>query len=79
MLILELLILLPFFFGLYVGISAIVRPAGRPNFEFVFKKRYPRREWNERNPETFTQRIGTAVLIGALLYGTAVLLPWVLR
>lgn len=79
MLLFEFLILIPFFFGLYVGLNSVLRPASRPNFEAVFKKRYPRSEWNERNPEDFTRRLGWLVLAGTLAYGALILIPWLLR
>ena len=79
MIVFEFLVLLPFFLGLYVGLHAIVRPATPPNFEAVFKKRYRRVEWNERNPEDFTRKIGGIVLAVSLVYGTLILLPWLMR
>ncbi len=75
----EVLILLPFFLGLYVGLHAVVRPATPPNFEAIFKKKYRRVEWNERNPEDFTRKLGGIVLVASVLYGALVLLPWILR
>ena len=79
MIVFEFLILLPFFVGLYVGMHAIFRPASPPNFEAIFKKRYRRVEWNERNPEDFTRKVGGIVLVASLLYGAIILLPWLLR
>jgi len=75
----EVLILLPFVLGLYVGLHAVVHPATPPNFEAVFKRRYRRVEWNERNPEDFTRKVGGIVLAASVLYGTLILLPWLLR
>ncbi|MFP4352712.1 MAG: hypothetical protein ACLFRP_07990 [Puniceicoccaceae bacterium] len=79
MVIFEVLILLPFALGLYVGLHAIVRPATPPNFDGIFKRRYRRVEWNERNPEEFTRKIGGIVLAASVLYGALILVPWILR
>jgi len=77
MVVFDIAILAPLFAGIFLGTHAIVRPASRPNFDRYFKKKYSRSEWNERNPETFTQKIGAIVLVVSILYGMLVVLPWV--
>lgn len=79
MLALEIALLLPFFIGLFVGGSAVLRPAARPNFDRAFKKKYRRSEWNDLNPEAFTRNRGFIVLGITILYGCAVLVPWLMR
>jgi len=79
MLALEIALLLPFFFGLFVGCSTVLRPSARPNFDRSFKKKYRRSEWNDLNPETFTRNRGFIVLALTALYGCLILLPWTLR
>jgi len=77
--ILDIAILLPFFSGLILGAHAILRPAAPPNFDSYFKRRYKRSEWNDRNPEDFTRKIGIIILIVAIIYGALVVTPWVLH
>lgn len=79
MFVVDFVVLLPFFFGVFLGVHAILRPAARPNFEGLFKRRYPRTEWNERNPESFTRRAGWMVFGASMAYGALVLVPWVFR
>lgn len=79
LLLLEILILIPFISGVYIGVHAVLRPSSPPNFEAAFKRKYRRSEWNERNPETFTRKVGGIVLAVSLLYGAVVVVPWVLR
>ena len=79
MLVLEIAILVPLFSGLILGIHAILRPASPPHFEGIFKRKYRRTEWNERNPEAFTQKIGWIILISSIIYGLLIVLPWLFR
>lgn len=78
-LILEIVLLIPFFFGLYIGCSAVFRPASRPNFDRSFKRRYKRSEWNDLNPELYTRNRGLLVLLCTTVYGVLILVPWLLR
>jgi len=77
MLLVEILILIPLFAGLFLGVHAIVKPSSPPNFDSFFKKKYRRPEWNERNPESFTRKIGLVVLLGSIAYGILVVIPWI--
>ncbi|MBC2603579.1 hypothetical protein [Puniceicoccus vermicola] len=71
--------MIPLFAGFFLGVHAIARPASPPNFESFFKRKYRRPEWNERNPEAFTQKVGWIVLLGSILYGCLIVIPWILR
>ncbi len=79
MLILEIAVLIPLFAGVFFGVHAILRPASPPNFEGFFKRKYPRSEWNERNPEEFTRKAGLIVLGVSICYGAFIVVPWILR
>jgi len=76
---LEVALLIPFFFGLFIGCSTVFKPASRPNFDRAFKRKYRRSEWNELNPETFTRNRGLIVLLLTFVYGALILLPWLIR
>lgn len=72
----EFLIVIPFFFGLFFGFQWWLHPHIRPNFDRMLVKRVGRRQYDNINPENYTRAMGKICLGMTVIYFFLVLLPF---